>query len=320
MSIMSSLLKDLAEGALVSLRTDALARSWNRGRTMILAYHNVVPHGRPSCGDRSLHLPRARFARHLDLLDETHEIVPLSSVSSPPEAPAAGTSRPRVAITFDDAYRGALTAGLDAVASRGLPATVFVAPGLLDQDAFWWDALAHEESGAVDDAVREHALTELGGRHADVMRWAGSEGLVHRRVMPPHARPATPEMVRSVSRSPDVTVASHGWSHLNFPASSRPDLEQELSRPLDWFEASDVDFEPWIAYPYGRHSARVRRIAGDVYPLAFTTAGGFATGPRERASDRTRVPRRNVPAGASLRRFRLLTSGAMDVLPPGGHG
>jgi hypothetical protein len=37
--------------------------------------------------------------------------------------------------------------GIPELVRRGLPATVFVAPALLDQRAFWWDRLANPTTG-----------------------------------------------------------------------------------------------------------------------------------------------------------------------------
>src|SRR5579862_5104874 len=107
------------------------------GRTLVLAYHNVLPDTAEPTGDRSLHLPRARFAEQLDVLADWCDVVPLATVLG--RAPATG--RPRVAITFDDGYRGALTVGAAELRARSLPATMFISPGLVGGDGFWWDAL-----------------------------------------------------------------------------------------------------------------------------------------------------------------------------------
>lgn len=316
---MRSVLKAGAEACLLALGADRVGRRWNRGRTLVLAYHNVVPDGQPaSVGDRSLHLPQSVFARQLDLLSETHEIVPVSSLtrSRDPESEPA-PSRPGAAITFDDAYRGALTAGLAELRGRGLPVTIFVSPDLLDREAFWWDLLSRGASRSEIDSLREYALRELGGRQDEILRWTKGEGRAHHPPEGDHARPATIDLLRTVAEEPGVTLASHGWSHASLPTLRREELAHELAKPLDWFESRDIPFERWIAFPYGRHSQRVREYARQLYSLAFTTAAGFT---RNGISDRMAVPRMNVPAGMSLRSFQLETSGAAGLASGGLDG
>jgi hypothetical protein len=127
--------KAAVETVLVRGGAAKLARHFHRDRTLVLAYHNIVPHGDPVAGDCSLHLPQRQFAAQLDLLVELCDVIPLDSAL---ERNGRG-KRPRVAITFDDAYRGTVTAGVSELVSRGLPATIFVVPAFVGGGAFWWD-------------------------------------------------------------------------------------------------------------------------------------------------------------------------------------
>lgn len=310
---MRSVLKRTAEKALARLGMGTVSRTLNRGRTVVLAYHNVVPHGETRCGDRSLHLRQETFGRQLDRLLDTHDVVPLSSLASPVEARKSVASGPQAAITFDDAYRGALTAGLEELGRRDIPATIFAAPAMLEEEAFWWDLLAAGADGGVDEAVRDHALNALAGRQAAILRWARGEGLPRHRDLPDHARPATPDLLRSVSRAPSVTLASHTWSHANLAALSPDDVARELADAVDWFGAHDLPFRRWLAYPYGLHSSAVREQARQSHSLAFTTEARLTAGSADSMPDRMQVPRMNIPAGASLVRFQLLASGTFDL-------
>src|SRR5262245_66396382 len=99
--------KVAAESLLVRTGPAALSRRALRRRARVFAYPNIVPDDASILGDRSLHLPRARFVEQLE------ELVRHCQVVSLPEALASAWSpeaeRPRVAITFDDAYQGAVT-------------------------------------------------------------------------------------------------------------------------------------------------------------------------------------------------------------------
>src|SRR5690348_4128876 len=136
--------KATVEAALIRSGVAYIARRRLRGRALVLAYHNVVPTGQPRLGETSLHLAQADFAAQLDLLASTHDVVPLESIVDD----VSESARPRVAITFDDAYHGAITAGLEELRRRAMPATIFVAPGLLGGDT-WWDRLAAASGGVM---------------------------------------------------------------------------------------------------------------------------------------------------------------------------
>src|SRR5213079_1926770 len=94
-------------------------------------------------------LRRAAHVRHALVLSY-HAVVPLEQLL----APAPPGRRPRVAITFDDGYRGAVCIGVPELARRDVPATLFVVPGFVGKGPFWWDAVAPGARG-VDPALRQ---------------------------------------------------------------------------------------------------------------------------------------------------------------------
>ena len=160
----------LVEASLIWCGVDRWAARSRRGRCLVLAYHNIVPDDAAVVGDRSLHLPRHRFAQQLDALVESCDVIPLTAVLSE-RSPDA---RPAVAITFDDAYQGALTLGARELRARRLPATMFVAPGLLGGHTFWWDALAGPDG--LSAALRDHVLVALRGDGDATRAWAVRSG------------------------------------------------------------------------------------------------------------------------------------------------
>src|SRR5258706_9071692 len=99
------LVKKLAELAVSSGPVLAVGRALRRGRVLVVAYHNVVPDDWAGTGDTSLHLRLSRFVGEIDRLRQTHDVVPLSEATEP----ARPGARPRAVVTFDDAYRGAVT-------------------------------------------------------------------------------------------------------------------------------------------------------------------------------------------------------------------
>lgn len=298
-------LRSVAKGAVergaTSLGAAKLAERANRRAFAILSYHNVVPDGEPVAGDSSLHLPASAFRAHLDELESRYEIVALERVVEPADGDA-----PRVAITFDDAYAGAVEAGVGELARRGLPATIFVPAGMLGRRTFWWDRLA-DETGRIPADRRKHVLRELAGADEAVRGWMAAEGIAEQ-ALPEHATTATADELARVAGAGTMTLGAHGWGHLNLVALDGAALEEELTRPAETLRRDHPSYRPWLAYPYGSTSAAVEAAARDHYVFAFRIDGGLT-----RAGDPERrpgsLPRINVPAGLSHRGLRLRVAG-----------
>ncbi|HEX7049629.1 MAG TPA: polysaccharide deacetylase family protein [Longimicrobiales bacterium] len=299
---MRTVLKASAEKLLRGAGVPRFARRRRRGRTMILAYHNIIPDGAAAGGDTSLHLARDAFARQLDRLERTHEVVPLGALFAAPST----SRRPRAVITFDDAYQGALTAGIEELGRRGLPATIFITPAFIGGRSFWWDALAHPTEGLADH-VRRHGLEALCGRDEMVRRWAVAHGLPVNTV-PAHQTAATEAQLSAAAAIPGITFASHTWSHPNLSRLTGPELDDELARPLAWLRARFDNVLPWISYPYGLSSPEVRARAQALgYEGALRIDGAWV--PADPARERYALPRLNIPAGVSVAGFELRAAG-----------
>lgn len=297
--------KRAVESALVRGGASALARRRRSGQLTVLAYHNIVPGGQAAAGDRSLHLEQAAFGEQLDRLVETHDVLPLLQALDPTRAPG---KRPLAAITFDDAYSGAITAGLTELRARRLPATVFVTPAFLDGQAFWWDMLADPATG-LSPSLRGMALSQGRGLCAEVVALAAANGAaIHD--MPAHARGASTDELHRALEYEQLTLAAHTWNHPNLVKLSSAELADELTRPREWLDRFRERVLPVMSYPYGLADIRVQRAAGDAgYDMAFMIDGGWTTpGTRERFA----IPRLNVPAGVSTNGFVLRVAGLIQ--------
>lgn len=298
-----AILKSTTELMLCRSGITRAARALRSGATMILAYHNVIPHGVKSSGDRSLHLPQHEFSRQLDLISKTHDIIPLDEVLTSNRMAAAG---PHAVITFDDAYCGAVTVGVEELVRRGLPATIFIAPAFLDGRSFWWDALAGSD-GRIPDSVRQHCLERLIGKNAAIRAWAIEHGLPLQNCQE-HQRAASTAQLSTAVSNAGITLASHTWSHPNLARLSGAELEQEISRPLPWLRKRFEHVIPWLAYPYGLSSYPAERAAERAgYAGAVLIKGGILT--RSVSRDRYALPRINVASGLSLAGLELRLAG-----------
>jgi len=279
-------------------------RRKHRGRVLVLAYHNIVPDGAASAGDLSLHLPQRKFAEQLDALVRTHDIIPLAS------ALAGYTGdRPAAVITFDDAYDGAVTAGVLELQSRKLSATIFVAPAYLNGGTFWWDALTEPGASALSPALRRWALDDCAGRDADIRARAPQEHGAHLSPLPAHARGAREQDLHAAASAPGITLGSHTWSHPNLSRLDDETLSGELARPLAWLRERFSNVLAAISYPYGLASAQVERAAASAgYTAGLRIEGGWMS--RNGAdANAFALPRLDVPSGLSVAGFELRAAG-----------
>ena len=301
-----SALKGLLERALLRSGIAAAAsRRLGSDAALVLAYHNVVAAGDTPTGDLSLHLPRQSFAEQLDVLARECDVVSLAQLFDDPVSRPSG--RRRVAITFDDAYHGALAVALPEVTRRGMPATIFVAPGLLGATT-WWDVLAAQGGGVVPHELRERALWELGGRGPDVIERLGSRVERAQPERTPLPRIATIEELAPAAANPLVTLAAHTWSHVNLAAVPPDELERELALPRDWLNTRFPTSLPMLSYPYGLSAPPVETAVGHAgYEVAFRVEGGWLRAGSGAGS--FAIPRLNVPARLSLDGFRLRLAG-----------
>ena len=296
-------IKRQLERMLSSRTVGRVTRRRTQGKRLVLAYHGISPDDAEPAGEPALHITASRFSEQLEVLRSLAEVCPLD------ELDAAGSDAPRVAITFDDAYEGAIAHGVPALVRHGLPATIFVAPGCLDGHSFWWDAIASRRSGLAAP-VRSHALDALGGRQQAVRDWARTEHVEWSTSLPAHARATSVASLQWAVTQPGITLGSHSWSHPDLARLAGSDLDAELARPLAWLQARFPGrVVPWIAYPYGRHSREVERAAREAgYQGGLAIEGGWHR--RSQVSQFAR-PRLNVAAGLSAAGLRLRVQGAV---------
>jgi peptidoglycan/xylan/chitin deacetylase (PgdA/CDA1 family) len=290
-------MKRAAELALCRAGVARVASLLRRQDVLVLAYHNVVPEREDVRGDRSLHIGQELVHRQLTMVSRTHEFIPVDRIQEP------GSGRARVAVTFDDAYRGSLQFGREVLEDLGIPATVFVAPACLGGQLLWWDQLSWERE--MEPVVREAALTKYQGKSTSVLDWVASSP--DPRDIPAYYRTATETELDAALAVDGLTLGSHTWSHPNLATLDAMELAEELDGSIRWlrerYPARTCD---WLSYPYGRWSPAVAKAAQRAgYRGAFRIEGG----PAPEGFDPFVFPRLNVPAGLSVEGLELRCAG-----------
>jgi peptidoglycan/xylan/chitin deacetylase (PgdA/CDA1 family) len=199
--------------------------------------------------------------------------------------------------------------GVRELAARSLPATIFVAPGRLNDHVFWWDALLYQ-SARLDEKLRKHALYKLGGADERVCAWAARAGIPARYELPAYARTATRAELAAALTFGGITLGSHSWSHPNLASLDTGGVMSEVRRSREWLRAEFGEKAiDWLAYPYGLESAQVRVAVADAsYVGALCIGGGW-----HRASEFSPFarPRFSIGAGLSVAGLRARLQGAL---------
>ena len=301
--VVKSLAESLASG-LVSMQVRGA--SARRGR-LVLVWHNVLPPGESAVGEHSLHMDWEAFVGQLDAVQELADVLPLNALLDG-KTPFVGT-RPQVALTFDDAYAGAVEYALPEIARRGLPSTTFVPPAFLDGRSFWWDEIAMHTGGALSAELRYH-LVDV--HHGDYERIRGEAARIGLQLgaPPAHALGASTGAVYRARELPGVALGVHSWSHPNLARVNAERLRHELVRSLDWIIASGEQAPFAASYPYGRTSAEVgRQVDHAGIQFGLLVEGGWMGSSAETFA----LPRFNIPSGLSVRGLRARLAGVWPI-------
>ncbi len=281
------LIKNFVEG-LFSALPDRLGAS----ASLVLAYHNIVHQTDTGRGDGSLHLALPDFERQLKIARQMADVVDLPTLFRERGAPGR-----RIAVTFDDAYLGAVTHGLPVCATFGIVPTVFVSPGLYGSTPPW-DRRAEQGKWSAD--ARDRFLRELKGRDVAPVQVDPT--------LPQSYSIAEPHVLLAALHSQSFHVGNHSQTHANLGALSETELLQELTHARANLQVFGDAVVPFVAFPYGiPPQAALDHVLAVACDAAFLVSGGWMT--ERSASSPLRLPRLNVPAGITEQGFRARLKG-----------
>jgi peptidoglycan/xylan/chitin deacetylase (PgdA/CDA1 family) len=260
-----------------SARRAALQVAAARGRGLVLVYHRLAP------GGAAPHevvpcVPCDLFQRHIELLGEMGDVVPLADLLEPP----GSRRRVRFAISFDDDYASHHQYALPILRRVGAPATFFLSGRALHGlGPYWWEQL---EQLIAERGVREAARL-LGVDAATPARLAAACERPERSArlsVTPIARSAPAldgDAIRALADA-GMTIGFHTLHHPVLTQLPDAALDAALRAGRAELAAAAGRSVELLAYPHGRADERVAertRAAG--YRAAFAT-GARPVGPR----------------------------------------
>ena len=258
-----------------------------------------------------------RFRQHMAHLKQHYQPLPLGELADA----LGGGSIPRraVAITFDDGYADNYLNALPILSDLGVPATVFVSSGYIDDDReYWWDDLerillsshtvprrlelaiqGQRYSWASDSTERRRSLRkelhrvikplvpEEREQILDVLaNWAGRG----RSARPEH-RSLTRDELRHLASNPLVEIGGHTVDHPQLAAIPLEKQYREISEGRDELERIIGKRIKTFSYPYGGSGDFTAETTDLVRQAGFMAACSTRAALATTASDLFRLPR-----------------------------
>ena len=256
------------------VRAAAAAGAHIRGRSLVLLYHRVRPHGR-AAHDVVPTVAIDTLRCHIKALRRFADVVSLDDLVS-----RADPDRLRVAITFDDDDLMTVEHALPVLEASDVRATFFLSGRALNGlDDYWWVRLEHLLATAGIAAVR--TALKVGGDVADIARACENSEVVRRLPaitgMPPRPQLGATEIARLSQAG--MTIGFHTLEHLVLTALGPAALTDALARGRTALEQASQQAVRYIAYPHGQADTRVAcAAAASGYRAGFVT-GGRAVSP-----------------------------------------
>ncbi len=287
-----------------------LARRFTAAEPRALMYHRFSGPPKPR------RLDTAALRKHLAVMRSQYEPVTFAELARRKAQGRANASRPAVAITVDDGYRDFYEHAFPVLREAGVPATVFVTAGFVDQRMWLWpDAVeylvfgAEQSRGDLEFRGNRVAL-DLSGPAARRRTWQDVAALVQNDTagraellpqlehlldlkLPARTTPEYEAMtwneVREISDH-GIEVGGHTWSHAFLPDLSAEALRRELVESRAMLEERIGRAVTTFAYPNGLE-ADVTPSVRDAVAAAGYEAAVVATKPDAGPVDLLRVGR-----------------------------
>jgi peptidoglycan/xylan/chitin deacetylase (PgdA/CDA1 family) len=302
-------------GAAIVRRQAGRAARRLAGRLGVLAYHRVAA---PVHDPWALAVRPEHFDQQLAVLRDVGRIDALDDTLAATWRDRCRRRTPRFAVTFDDGYADNLLAAVAILERHDTPATVFIATGLLDEPAFWWDVLSELAFGTgitadqlIASARRLRLVTGVEAPSGDLVaayrvvyqalvehppaaicqRLAELSAEMGVAVPQPSGRPVTTDELLRLASHPLITIGIHTVHHRRLASLPADAVRAELTeggRRLD--ELLGRRSRP-LAYPYGATSPAVAEIARSVGITHAVTTEARWVGLRE---DPLLIPRLHV--------------------------
>ena len=238
-------------------------------RRIVLCYHSVHPNRQYASSTPEV------FERHVQWLKAHCHVTSLANVVANRNT---GTSRPLVAITFDDGYEDNHSYALPILSKHGVPATFFITAGLVNRDPTVLRRLQWLWGCSLDDIV-----------------------------------PLDWEQVRELHGS-GMDIGSHTYSHPNLARLSAVEAAHELRSSTDVISDKLGVAVDLFAYPFGKPAVHFTPTTTDVVRAQGYRLAAAVTFRGVRDSDSVYTIPRFFADGDDISKLDAKIAGLYDVI------
>lgn len=249
-------------------------------RSYVLCYHGVMPKAGFTLNNR--HIDARQFEKDLKFFNKHFEVVSLEEIFRDNTS-----SKPRVALTFDDGYLNNFEHLIPIIDKYKVPVTLFVISASLERENFitWYDLvdfIKQVKLGEINFYGKKFIRTESGSytcedktieQHIKSMRYEREAALVQlekdysvlvqevKSKYPSYWKLVDKDVLSNHVKNPNVRIGSHTHLHYNLEFLDEEQLKDELKGSKDILE-SFCDYEVnSIAFPDGSYNEFVKKVS-----------------------------------------------------------
>lgn len=240
--------------------------------------------------------PADVFAEEIEFLRAHFQIISLAAMVQELSKTSPNLSG-RVVLTFDDGTRSTFTTAYPILKRAGVPATLFVCPGLVDSGHWLWNRECRYRLFSLPAAKFAELADSLGVGNASpntLVEWLKTLPTRSRlhieqviRAQTPGYCPTADERNQNELMSWDelaaldaslITIGGHSTNHPILACCSSQELGHEISDCRTLIEARLGRPVEFFCYPNGEFNPLVVNLVRETYAAAVTTRPGFVTG------------------------------------------
>jgi glycosyltransferase involved in cell wall biosynthesis/peptidoglycan/xylan/chitin deacetylase (PgdA/CDA1 family) len=334
-NVMTPRVKQSAYSMVCRTKFDGWFRGRHRDRLVILGYHGIVEDQSRSAPSW-LMLRASAFTAQMRFLRDHYEIVSMNEAARRIVAHEP-FEHPTACVTLDDGYRNNMTVALPILEQMGIPATIYLATGLINTDHIHWTAKLEQAMFGSSRSILD--VTDLGlrryplGPHASYS-YVRLVARLYRLAEPARqnlinvieTRLGTLEgtdfsefqmmnwdEIRSVCSHGNIEFGGHTINHQIVEPLDDEELEFEIGGSIEEVRRQTKLASVTFAYPNGTPTdfdQRAERVLRDHQVVAAVST---IDGINDSSTNPFALRRITVGSGMSIEEFRVRTSGAIEL-------
>jgi peptidoglycan/xylan/chitin deacetylase (PgdA/CDA1 family) len=248
--------------------------------SFIITFHSVRPQ------------ESGLFKESIRFLADNFHVVPLEQLVEAIEGQTSTQKESLVALTFDDGLRNHAEVAYPILRERGIPATFYLCPELVDRGGSIWTWEVHARLERLDKRAQQEFfdLAGVSGELQSIIDWMKAIPVDQREQIEKRVRELSPDFKFTQGEADRyelmnwsqvekldpaiITIGSHTATHIDLPQATPDRLERELFYSKEILESRLKRKVQHFAYPNGNFTEDLLPVVRQFYRSAVTTRPG----------------------------------------------